>query len=164
MNFCSDNAYGAAPEMLEALRRRMTARRLPTAKTPSRSAFRPKCREIFDREVAAFPVITGTAANALALATTVPPHGAVICQRGSHIVSDECGAPEFFTHGAKLVTVEGRDGSSCRSDRRRAIAIHQGCVHHPQPAAVSVAQASELGLCYRRERYMRLRRSRSAMR
>ncbi len=65
--------------------------------------------DLFGREVAAFPVMTGTAANALALATVTPSYGAIFCHAEAHVQSSECGAPEFFS-GAKLVTIEGADG------------------------------------------------------
>ncbi len=68
--------------------------------------------QLFERELAMFPVLTGTAANALALATLVPPHGAILCHEASHIMEHECGAPEFFTHGAKLIGLRGRMANS----------------------------------------------------
>jgi threonine aldolase len=149
MNFCSDNAHGAAPEMLEALAAANDGGADSYGEDALTQRLQAEMSRVFEREVAAFTVITGTAANALALATIVPPHGAVFCQRGSHIVSDECGAPEFFTHGAKLVAIEGRDGKLVPEAIDDALLqFIKGCVHHPQPAAVSIAQASELGLCY----------------
>ena len=65
--------------------------------------------DLFEREVAVFPVFTGTAANALALACLTPPFGAVLCHQDSHIMTSECGAPEFFS-GAKLIGLDGADG------------------------------------------------------
>ena len=66
--------------------------------------------EIFGTAVAIFPVTTGTAANALALSQMVPPYGAVYCHDTAHIVTDECGAPEFFTGGAKTMGLPAADG------------------------------------------------------
>jgi threonine aldolase len=104
---------------------------------------------LFERELAAFPVISGTAANALALATLVPPHGAIFCHGESHIAVDECGAPEFFTHGAKLVTLEGGDAKLVPETLERALShFHKGFVHHVQPAALSITQSTELGTVY----------------
>jgi threonine aldolase len=99
--------------------------------------------------VAVFPVISGTAANALALATLVPQHGAIFCHAESHIAVDECGAPEFFTHGAKLVPLEG-DGAKLDPGALERSLAHflRGFVHHVQPAAISITQSTELGTVY----------------
>ena len=84
--------------------------RAATAMTIGRNAAERKLAEIFEREVAVFLVPTGTAANALALAQVSPPWGVVFCHAESHIATDECGAPEFFGHGLKLVGLPG-DGA-----------------------------------------------------
>ncbi len=149
MNFASDNAYGAMPEILAALTR--------AGEGPARSygddgitaRVRTRLRDIFEHEVFVYPVVTGTAANALSLATLVPPHGAILCHAESHIAVDECGAPEFFTHGAKLVTLEGDHAKISPEAIERALAHFQkGFVHHAQPAAVSLTQATERGAVY----------------
>jgi threonine aldolase len=107
---------------------------------------------VFEREVAVYPVISGTAANGLALATLVPPHGAVICHAESHIVVDECGAPEFFSHGAKLVGLAGRDAKIEPKAVEASLAhFEKGFVHHAQPWAISITQATERGTVYRPE-------------
>jgi threonine aldolase len=149
MNFASDNAYGAWPEIVAALGHAAVGA-VPsygddalTAKVCGRLA------HIFEHEVAAYPVISGTAANALALATLVPPHGAVLCYAESHIAVDECGAPEFYTHGAKLVGVEGRNGKLDVPALEAAVShMIPGFVHHVQPTAVSLTQSTELGTAY----------------
>ena len=68
--------------------------------------------------MAVFPVFTGTAANALALACLTPPYGAVLCHKDSHIMTSECGAPEFFS-GAKLIGMDGADGKFTPAGHRR---------------------------------------------
>ena len=149
MNFASDNAYGAWPEIIAAIGQAAQGA-VPsygddalTAKVCGRLA------HIFEREVAVFPVISGTAANALALSTLVPPHGAIFCHAESHIAVDECGAPEFYTHGAKLVGIEGRDGKLDIGGLEHALRhFLPGFVHHVQPAALSLTQSTELGTVY----------------
>jgi threonine aldolase len=149
MNFSSDNAYGAAPEMLEALAAANDGAAASYGEDALTARLQREMSRVFERPVAAWPVITGTAANALALATIVPAHGAVLCHEQAHILADECGAPEFFTHGARLVPVEGRDGKLVAESIEDALSpFVEGCVHHAQPAAVSISQASEFGLCY----------------
>ena len=76
------------------------------------AASRPRSRRSSRREVAVFPVTTGTAANALALAAAVPPCGLRVCHREAHVIDDECGAPEFFMHGAKLAGLPASAASS----------------------------------------------------
>jgi len=149
VNFASDNAYGAMPEILAALAGagEGTARSYGDDEITTR--LRNRLAEIFEHEVFVYPVVTGTAANALALATLVPPHGAVLCHGESHIACDECGAPEFFTHGAKLVALEGEHAKISPHAIERALAhFEKGFVHHAQPTAISLTQASERGTVY----------------
>jgi len=110
MNFASDNAYGAAPEMLEALAAANHGAAASYGQDPLTVRLGAALADIFERDLVVFPVITGTAANALALSTLVPPHGAIFCHRDAHIATDECGAPELFTQGARLATLEGAHG------------------------------------------------------
>jgi threonine aldolase len=105
--------------------------------------------EVFGTAVAIFPVTTGTAANALALAQITPPYGAVYCHQSAHIVTDECGAPEFFTGGAKMIGFAAADGKITPLQLTSAIAFAQDMgVHHVMPAAVSLSQATEWGTVY----------------
>ena len=106
MRFFSDNAAAACPEVMAAL---AEANRLDTAYDGDAWSRRLDAAfsELFETEVAALWVATGTAANALALAALCPPHGSIVCHRDAHIQNDECGAPEFYTHGAKLLLGEG---------------------------------------------------------
>jgi threonine aldolase len=150
MNFESDNVWGVWPEMLDAIGRAALGTATSYGDDPISARLKTRFGEIFEREVAVFPVITGTAANALALATVVPPFGAVICHAGSHVVVDECGAPEFFSHGAKLVPLPGSHGKLEPASVVDALGgFQRGSVHQVKPAAVSIAQASELGTVYR---------------
>src|ERR1700722_4297701 len=105
--------------------------------------------EIFGTAVAIFPVTTGTAANALALAQMVPPYGAVYCHDTAHIVTDECGAPEFFTGGAKTMGLPAADGKITPRQVASAIAHAEDMgVHHVKPGALSLSQATEWGTVY----------------
>src|SRR6185312_1799022 len=97
---------------------------------------------------AVFPVATGTAANALALAALTPPWGAIYCHEAAHIQSDECGAPEFFAAGAKLLPLAGEDAKLMPATVEAAL-LERGVVHHVQPSALSISQATEAGTLYR---------------
>ncbi len=105
--------------------------------------------EFFAKPVRAFIVSTGTAANALSLATLSPPYGNVFAHAGSHVVEDECGAVEFFSSGARLTLVAGAHGRMDPQALQQAIAAHPASVHTVQPAAVTLTQATELGTSYR---------------
>lgn len=150
MNFASDNVAGAAPEILAAV----TAAAAGTAAAYGADALTARLTrrfaDLFEREVAVFPVATGTAANALALAAVTPPWGAIYGHADSHIQTDECGAPEMFTGGAKLVALPGAHGKLTAETLRQALAeAGAGVVHRVQPAALSLSQATEAGTVYR---------------
>ena len=103
---------------------------------------------LFGREVAALWVPTGTAANAIALATLCPPYGGVICHGEAHIQNDECGAPEFYTHGAKLLPAGGADARMTPETVRAVADAIVDDVHRVQPRALSITNATELGTVY----------------
>ena len=147
MRFFSDNAAAACPEAMAAIE---AANRLDTAYDGdgwSRrldSAF----SELFGTEVAALWVSTGTAANSLALAALCPPHGQIVCHRDAHIQNDECGAPEFYTQGAKLLLGEGEGAKLTPATIEALLATVRNDVHQAQPRALSITNATEYGLVY----------------
>lgn len=147
VNFCSDNAHGASPEVFRALEAASAGTAMPYGNDDLTRRVEARLSEIFETEVTAFPVATGTAANALALSVMTPPFGAVYCYEQAHIQDDECGAPEFYTGGAKLVPLPAEHGKIDPATLRGAIR-EAGVVHAVQPAAVSLTQACETGTVY----------------
>jgi threonine aldolase len=147
MNFASDNAYGALPEVWAAVKAADEGTALGYGNDALTKALKSRFSELFEREVAVFPVFTGTAANALALACFAPSFGAVLCHRDSHIMTSECGAPEFYS-GAKLIGMDSGHGKFAPDAMREALSGLDGSVHSVQPRAVSISQASELGTVY----------------
>ncbi|HWH16736.1 MAG TPA: beta-eliminating lyase-related protein [Allosphingosinicella sp.] len=147
MRFFSDNAAAACPEVMAALQH---ANRLDTAYDGDGFSRRlnDAFSALFETEVAALWVATGTAANSLALAALCPPHGSIVCHRDAHIQNDECGAPEFYTHGAKLVLAEGEGAKLTPESVEAALATIRNDVHQVQPHALSVTNATEYGLVY----------------
>ena len=148
MQFLSDNAAAVHPQVWQALRDADTADTPYDTDALSRrldEAF----SELFGREVAALWVATGTAANCLALATMVQPHGGVLCHREAHIDMDEGGAPGFYLHGAKLVLAEGDGAKLTPETVRAALDPIRDDVHQVQVHALSLTQATEYGRCYR---------------
>ncbi|HEX3603052.1 MAG TPA: low specificity L-threonine aldolase [Steroidobacteraceae bacterium] len=108
--------------------------------------------ELFEKQVAVFPVISGTAANALALSQIVPTFGAIYCYEGAHIVTDESGAPGFFTGGAQLIGFPAADGKIRPEQLTRSVAFAEDLgIHHVKPGAVTLTQATEWGTVYARE-------------
>jgi threonine aldolase len=151
MNFRSDNETGAHPAIIEAVGRAFSSGTAPSYGADEwTQRVERRLRELFDKpDLAAFPVATGTAANVLSLACCTPSWGAIYCHPEAHIAVDEANAPEFFTSGAKLCPIGGPAGKI--DPKRLAEALAQpvyGVVHHPQPAAVSITQASECGTVY----------------
>jgi threonine aldolase len=147
MNFASDNAYGALPEIWSALQAADHGAELAYGNDPITHGLTARFGELFEREVTVFPVLTGTAANALALACLTPPFGAVLCHKDSHIMTSECGAPEFFS-GAKLIGLDGADGKVTPQTIAEGLTGLDGSVHSVQPKVVSLSQASEWGTVY----------------
>ncbi|MEE8534629.1 MAG: beta-eliminating lyase-related protein [Kiloniellales bacterium] len=147
-NFCSDNVCGAAPEIIEALGRAFDGSAMPYGADDWTTRVEARLQEVFETDCRVFPVATGTAANALSLSVLSPPYGAVYCYEEAHVNVDECGAPEFYSGGAKLVALAGTDAKLAPETLRAAIQ-GVGDQHHMQPAAVSLSQASELGTLYR---------------
>ena len=121
MNFASDNGAGVAPEILDAIVASSRVNAPAYGADDYTAKAQARLCDIFETKVAAFLVATGTAANALALSALAKPWEAVFCHEEAHIHDDECGAPEFFTGGAKLVGIAGEGGkiTPARSDARR---------------------------------------------
>jgi threonine aldolase len=157
MNFASDNTAGIAPKILEAVARAGDGFALGYGGDELTGRVERRFAEIFEHEVAVFLVPTGTAANAIALAQVAPPWGAVLCHAESHIVTDECGAPEFFGGGLKLVELPGEGCKLAPETVQAALARFTG--HRPHevvPAALSLTQATEAGTIYRPAEISRL--------
>ena len=148
MQFLSDNAAPVHPKVWDALRA-ADAADSPYDNDALSQRLDAAFSALFGRDCAALWVATGTAANCLALATMVEPHGGVVCHREAHIETDECGAPGFYLHGAKLL-LAGGDGAKLTPASIEAVlaGITRG-VHQVPAHAISLTQASEYGLVYR---------------
>ena len=167
MWFTSDNAAGCPREVMAALiaanengtasdslapaeaqnRRPVYASGYGT--DPLTAAVQTRLRSLFEAPQAVVHLVaTGTAANALALATICPPWASVFCQTEAHIVMDECGAPEFFSHGARMVGVGGPDGRIAPHALRQAVAAAGQSLHNMQRGAISFTNVTEAGTVY----------------
>ncbi|MFM7345019.1 MAG: threonine aldolase family protein [Tagaea sp.] len=149
MNFASDNTAPAHPQVMEALSRANQAPTMPYGNDPLTKSVEAEIAKLFETDAKVFLVSTGTAANALSLAAACPPWGVVYCHPESHIDDDECGAPEFYTGGAKLAGVDGAHGKIDPEALEAALARSgAGVVHHAQPAVLSLTNATEAGTVY----------------
>jgi len=149
-SFLSDNAAGVSPEILDAIVEANAGSASAYGADPLSEALTGRVADFFEHPVACFLVGTGTAANALSLAAMCPPWGAVYCHAEAHVTIDECGAPELFTGGAKLMPLAGAHGKLTPDALQRAQAgFRLGDQHQVQPSAVSLSQATECGTVYR---------------
>lgn len=147
MRFFSDNAAPVSPQVLAALAQ---ADHVDAAYDGDRWSARldGAFADLFETPVSVLWVTTGTAANCLALAALCPPFGGVLCHQDAHVETDEGGAPEFYTHGAKLMTLPG-DGAKIAPDALRAhLATIRNDVHQVQPHALTITNATEYGRVY----------------
>ena len=147
IKFASDNVAGACPEVLDAVIKANEGDSTPYGNDQISTELQDKFSEIFEKEVIVFPTASGTAANALALSTMTPSFGNIYCHKLSHINTDECGAPEFYTGGGKLVTLQGVKGKITANELDESI-TGAGIVHHTQPSSVSITQVCETGEVY----------------
>ena len=147
MRFFSDNAASVHPRIWEALK---AADAPDSAYDGDALSARLDAAfsELFGVECAAIWVATGTAANCLALAALCPPHSGILCHREAHIEVDEGGAPGFYTHGAKLLLVDGEGAKLTPEALTAATAPIRNDVHQVQPHALSLTQATEYGRVY----------------
>jgi threonine aldolase len=150
MNFASDNTAAIAPAILDAIVKANEGVALGYGNDALTARVARRFADIFEREVAVYLVPTGTASNALALAHISPPWGAVLCHEESHIATDECGAPEFFGSGLKLIGLPGQGCKIAPDTLTRALDRgHWGGPHHVSASVLSLTQATEAGTVYR---------------
>ncbi len=146
----SDNAAGAAPEMVDAVVAANTGSALAYGDDPVTADLERVVRQVFEHPTArVFPVTSGTAANALALTALCPPWGAVLCHQSAHILNSEGGATSMLGGGAVMQGVSGPN-HRIDPDRLNATldAVRWGDPHHSQPAVLSLTQPSDMGTVY----------------
>ena len=150
MYFTSDNASGAAPEIIAALARANEGYARSYGADAIMDRLRDQIRATFQApEAAVYLVATGTVANSLALSLYAQPWSAVFAHADAHIAQDECGAPEFYTNGAKLIAVPGDHGRMTPDTLGTALArVGTGGVHGVQRGIVSITNVTEAGTTY----------------
>lgn len=149
MYFASDNWAGTHPAITAHLSANSGGFSTAYGDSKLDNSVYQRFNEIFEREVAVFFVATGTAANSLSLAAYNKPGGISFCHRESHVMEDECGAPEYFTGGGRLHAVDGPLGKINPEDLEKALErLTPEFVHAGRPMAVSITQSTEIGTVY----------------
>jgi len=148
--FASDNVTSACPEVMDALIEANSGIAESYGDDEWSSKLKNKLTEVFETKVEVFLAVTGTASNALALSALAPVFGKIYCHELSHINTDECGAPELFTGGAKLNPMKSSNGRIQASELAEIIR-GLGNVHVTQPSVVSITQSCETGTVYQLE-------------
>jgi threonine aldolase len=146
-HFASDNYAGICPEAWTAL----AEANQDHAPGYGDDAWTRKAadliRDVFETHCEVFFVFNGTAANALSLASMCQSYHSILCHEMAHIEADECGAPEFFCNGSKVLLVPGPNGKVDPAGIERMVKKRTD-IHYPKPRAVSLTQATELGTVY----------------
>jgi len=149
MDFASDNWSGVAPQINTSLQAHSTGAAAAYGDSELDAKVKTRFCEIFEKDVAVFFVGTGTVANSLAMAAYSKPGGISLCHREAHMIEDECGAPELFSGGGRLVGVDGAFGKIDPEDLKSRInRFDPAFVHYGQATALSITQATEAGTIY----------------
>jgi threonine aldolase len=154
-DFASDNTAAICPPAWAALAEANTDAEVSYGDDKWTRRVVAQVREIFETDCEVFLIFNGTAANALALAHLCRSYHGVICHDNAHSQTDECGAPEFFSGGAKLIPTPGANGKLDLTNIETALKRHYD-VHSPKPRALSLTQVTELGTVYRRDEIERI--------
>jgi len=149
-HFASDNTASICPEAWSVLHT-VNSGFVPSYGTDGHTEQACRAfREFFEADCEVFFVFNGTAANSLALASLCQSYHSVIVHESAHVETDECGAPEFFSNGTKLLLGEGDAGRLAPASVERLI-TKRADIHYPRPRVLSLSQPTELGTCYRQE-------------
>jgi threonine aldolase len=145
--FASDNTAGICPEALAALQQANEKNAPAYGEDRWTALVCDRVREMFETDCDVYLVFNGTAANALSLAQLCQSFYSIVCHKHSHLQTDECGAPEFFTKGSKLLLIDGANGKINTAEAEAIIAC-QSELHSHKPRVISIAQATEFGTVY----------------
>ncbi|GGA55631.1 L-threonine aldolase [Edaphobacter acidisoli] len=143
----SDNYSGICPEAWEAMREANTGHALPYGDDAWTARASELFRDLFETDCEVFFAFNGTAANSLALSALCQSYHGVICAASSHVETDECGAPEFFSNGSKLLTLPSADGKIA-PEALRELALRRSDIHFPRMRVATISQSTETGRVY----------------
>ena len=145
--FASDNFSGICPEAWEAMKEANRGHASSYGEDPWTKRACDLMREFFETDCDVYFTFNGTAANSLTLASMCQSYHSIICHEMAHVETDECGAPEFFSNGTKILLVPGGEGKVDLAEVERTIKRRTD-IHYPKPRVVSITQPTELGAVY----------------
>jgi threonine aldolase len=145
--FASDNNAGVCPEAWAALEEANCGHAIGYGDDAWTKMAADLIRQVFETDCEVFFVFNGTAANSLSLASLCQSYHSIVCHEIAHVETDECGAPEFFSNGTKVLLVSGDNGKIDSSSVERMVKRRTD-IHYPKPRVVSVTQATEVGTVY----------------
>jgi threonine aldolase len=145
--FGSDNYAGICPEALSAMQDANAGHAPAYGNDRWTEEATDLIREVFEKRCEVFFVFNGTAANSLALASLCQSYHSILCHELAHVETDECGAPEFFSNGTKVLTMPGAQGKILPKEIERMVSRRQD-IHYPKPRVVSLTQSTEVGTIY----------------
>ncbi|WP_426151380.1 threonine aldolase family protein [Pseudomonas sp. DC3000-4b1] len=148
--FASDNYSGVCPEAWAAMEAANQGHQRAYGEDEWTARAADHFRRLFQTDCEVFFAFNGTAANSLALSALCQSYHSVICSDVAHVETDECGAPEFFSNGSKLLTARS-EGGKLTPEAIREIALKRQDIHYPKPRVVTLTQATEVGTLYRPE-------------
>lgn len=148
--FASDNYSGICPEVWAAMAEANRGHERAYGEDSWTARAADRFRQLFETDCEVFFAFNGTAANSLALASLCQSYHSVICSETAHVETDECGAPEFFSNGSKLLTARTL-GGKLTAETIREVALKRQDIHYPKPRVVTLTQATEVGSVYRPE-------------
>jgi threonine aldolase len=148
VNFASDNVYGVHPQIMDAIVAANSGTDVSYLHDDGAAEFECQLSVIFEKDVKVFLVLNGTGANSLALSALVPSFGGIMCHSSAHINTDECNAPELFTGGAKLITLDGEGAKLTPAALSQKLKGFVHGEHGAKPLAISITNATELGTVY----------------
>jgi threonine aldolase len=145
--FASDNYSGVCPEAWAAMAEANAGHEVSYGNDSWTQRATDMIREIFETDCEVFFVFNGSAANSLSLASLCQPYHSIFCHELAHIETSECGAPEFFSNGSKILTLSGENGKIAPVAVEHAVE-RRNDIHYPKPGALSLTQVTEVGTAY----------------
>src|SRR5881409_1079360 len=148
--FASDNYAGICPESFASFAEANQGHEVSYGNDTWTDKASDLIRDVFETKCEVFFVFNGTAANSLSLASLCQSYHSILCHETAHVETDECGAPEFFSNGTKVLLLSGPDGKIDPPGIERMVKRRTD-IHYPKPRVVSVTQSTEVGTVYSRE-------------
>jgi threonine aldolase len=145
--FASDNYSGVCPEAWAAMTEANIGHEVSYGNDTWTQRATDKIREVFETDCEVFFVFNGTSANSLSLASLCQPYHSILCHELAHIETSECGAPEFFSNGSKILLLPGAN-AKVQPDTMRHAVLRRTDIHYPKPGALSLTQVTEVGTVY----------------